>query len=451
MLKHIRNISILVIILLIGIGIYAFRGDTARLSLAETTGTDPIITDLRREIIPTFNVKEALVWDKDGKPNAVEGLSVARFAEGLDHPRSMLRLPNGDILVAETNAPARNIEGIAGRIMKYMVDKAGAGTPSANRITLLRDGDKDGVAEERFVFLEGLNSPFGMALIGDRLFVANTDALLSYPYQDGDTKITAQATKVVALSDAGPNLHWTKNIIAGPEGKKMYVAVGSNSNIAENGAELERDRAAILEVDLATQKTASYAAGLRNPVGMDYDPIKNELWTVVNERDMAGSDLVPDYLTKAVGGSHHGWPWHYWRYVDTRVKNQNLDHRQYERRPDYALGAHVAPLGLAFSRGDALGAKFASGAFVARHGSWNRIPYSGYDVIFVPFNEKGQPFGQPITILDGFVDDDEKARGRPTMLTFDQDGALLVSDDVGGIIWRVSGKAAAQDDQETVP
>ena len=415
------------------------RGDNARLPLEATTGVEPTITNVRKENFPTIKIAEADPWNPGESPVAAEGLTVERFAEGLDHPRSMLRLPNGDILVAETNSPPRTNSGIEGWIMRNLMSKAGAGSPSANRISLLRDGDADGKVDQKFSLLENLNSPFGMALIEDTLYVANTNEVLAYPFAVGDTKITAEGRKVANLNAKAPNNHWTRNLIASPDGKYLYIAVGSNSNIGENGRDTEKERAAILQVELATNNKIVYSDGLRNPVGLAYEPVSGKLWTVVNERDMLGSDMVPDYLTEVVFASHYGWPWHFWRgHIDPRVEPKNLDHRQYERRPDYGLGAHVAPLGLAFSHGQALGAPFDSGAIIARHGSWNRKPLSGYDVIYVDFNEKGKPQGKPQMVLTGFVDDNEKARGRPTMVEFDQSGALLVSDDVGGIIWRVS-------------
>ena len=420
MLKHLRNIAILLIILGAGAAYYFTRGDTARLPLEATTGVEPDLTHVRSEKFPTINIAKAEPWGEGEGPVAADGFVVERFAEGLDHPRSMFRLPNGDVLVAETNSPPRTNSGIEGWIMRNLMSKAGAGTESANRISLLRDSDKDGKVDETFVFLENLNSPFGMALIDDTLYVANTDAVYAYPYADGDTKITAEGRKVANLNAKAPNNHWTRDLLASKDGKYLYISVGSNSNIGENGMDKEKQRAAILQVELATNKKSIYADGMRNPVGMAYLPGTDKFYTVVNERDMLGG------------------------HVDPRVEPKNLDHRQYERRPDYALGAHVAPLGLAFSHGQALGKPFATGAVVARHGSWNRQPLSGYDVVYVNFDQRGDPEGKPLTILSGFVDDEQQARGRPTMVAFDQTGALLVSDDVGGIIWRVSRKDAAK-------
>ncbi|MGL5838013.1 MAG: PQQ-dependent sugar dehydrogenase [Sphingorhabdus sp.] len=439
MRKHIFRFSIFILVL-IGIGAwYALRPDVARLPLSKVTGTDPVITDAREELVPTVSIAEADRWKAGEAPLAAQGLVVERFAEGLDHPRNIYTLPNGDILVAETNAPANRLKGFEGWIAERLFKKAGAGVPSANRITLLRDADGDGKAEVKSTLLKGLNSPFGMVLIDDTLYVANTDAVLAFPYKLGDTTITAAGRKVKALNGKAPNNHWTRNLAASADGKKLYIAVGSNSNIAENGLENEVGRAQVIELDLATGKSGPYSYGLRNPVGLDWDS-QGRLWTVVNERDMLGSDTVPDYLALVEFGADYGWPHHYWGgFTDHRVKPGKPEKRQYERRPDYALGVHTAPLGLAFADDAKLGGPFTSGAFIARHGSWNRVPKSGYDVIFVPF-KNGEPAGQPFNVLTGFLDKEEKAQGRPTMLAIDKTGALLVSDDVGNIIWRVRAK-----------
>lgn len=439
MRKHILGFSAFVLFLAV-IGIwFALRPDVAQLPLSKVTGVDPAITDAREEMVPTVSVATAIGWKTGETPVAAEGLVVERFAEGLDHPRNVYVLPNGDVLVAETNAPANRMKGLEGWIAEKLFSKAGAAVPSANRITLLRDGDGDGKAELRTAFLEGLNSPFGMALIGNTLYVANTDAVLAFPYKTGDTKIAAEGKKILELNAKAPNNHWTRNLAASPDGKKLYIAVGSNSNIGENGLDTERGRAQVIELDLATGKSGAYSSGLRNPVGLDWDS-KGQLWTVVNERDMLGSDTVPDYLAVVEFGADYGWPHHYWGgFTDHRVKPGKPEKRQYERRPDYALGVHTAPLGLVFADRAKLGGPFTSGAFIARHGSWNRVPKSGYDVIFVPF-KNGQPTGQPLNVLTAFLDKDEQARGRPTTVTVDKSGALLVSDDVGNIIWRVRAK-----------
>ena len=453
-----RNILILllmVILVLGGLAWYFLSGDTARLNERDVQGPSPVITEPRAEMFPTINVAEVAGWQDGETPVAAQGLTVTRYADKLDHPRSMLRLPNGDMLVAETNSPPRENKGIEGWIMRNLMNRAGAGSVSANRISLLRDNDGDGVAEFRTTFLQGLNSPFGMQLVGDTLYVANTDALLAFPYIEGETSITARGEKIADLPATKPNNHWTRNLLASPDGKTLYVAVGSATNIADNGLAIEANRATILQVDLATKKAIVYAAGLRNPVGMDWNPATGALWVVVNERDMLGSDLVPDYLTDVPIGTQFGWPWIYWgKYEDFRVEPRRTDLIEYTHRPDYALGVHVAPLGLTFADKARLGGRFARGAFVALHGSWNRKPAAGYSVIFVPFNASGQPAvtrdkdgnvtgGLPIDVLTGFLTDDGAARGRPTMLAVDKTGALLVSDDVSGIIWRVTGNGKA--------
>lgn len=441
MLKHIRNFAIIFIIAAIGFGYYISRPDVAQLPLAALTGPDIDLSEVRQreQKFPTVNIAEVDRWSENEMPVAADGLKVERFAEGFDHPRNIYVLPNGDILVVESNSPPREGGGLFAWAASYFMDKAGAGTPSANRITLLRDSDGDGVPETRSEFLSGLNSPFGVSLVGDILYVANTDALLAFPYKEGDMKITAKGKEVAKLNAQAPNNHWTRNIIANPQGTKIYIAVGSNSNIGENGMESEARRANILEHDIASGRTRIYANGLRNPVGMTWDD-KDDLWTVVNERDMLGSDLVPDYLTRIQAGQDYGWPQHYWGgYTDPRVEPLMPDKRQYETRPDYALGSHTAPLGLVFSLDNALGDAYANGVFVARHGSWNREPKSGYDVIFIKF-QNGNPIGQPINVLTGFLDADEKAQGRPTSVAMAPDGALLVVDDVANIIWRVSAK-----------
>ncbi len=439
MWKHVRNITLIFVALgLIGIW-YITRPDVAQLPLDAVTGPTPQITAGREQIFPTIAVADVDRWKTGEAPVVAPGLVVERFAEGLDHPRNLYTLPNGDILVAETNSPPRKMGGVEGLVMKWLMGKAGADVPSANRITLLRDANGDGQAELKTPFLTGLNSPFGMVLIGEKLYVANTNGLLVFPYKTGDTKITAKGKELTKFNARAPNNHWTRNLAASPDGKKIYISVGSNSNIGENGMENEVGRAMVFEYDIAKDKKIPYAIGLRNPVGLGWDKA-GRLWTVVNERDMLGSDLVPDYLALVEFGADYGWPQHYWGgFTDTRVKPLKPEKREYERRPDYALGAHTAPLGLAFGYNGKLGAGLTEGAFVARHGSWNRKPVSGYDVIFVPF-PKGEPAGKPVNVLTGFLDKDGKAQGRPAMLALAKDGSLLVSDDVGNIVWRVRAK-----------
>ncbi len=436
MIKHIRNLTIIFLIAAIGAGYYFSRSDVAQLTLDETTGPKPTIGGPRSQVIPTINVAEVDRWKAGEKPVAAAGLKVESFAVDLEHPRNLYVLPNGDILVAETSSPTQG-SGITGMVAKRLMTKAGANVPSANRITLLRDSDGDGTPETKTKFITGLNAPFGMALVGDILYVANTDAVLAFPYKNGDTAIAAKGKKILDLNAQAPNMHWTRNLAASPDGKKLYVAVGSNSNVADDGMKIEKNRAMVIEIDLATGKSLPFATGMRNPVGMAWTK-SGDLWAVVNERDMLGSDLVPDYLGRVEFGADYGWPQHYWGgYTDHRVYPKLPEKRQYERRPDYALGSHVAPLGLAFADSAKLGDGFASGAFVARHGSWNRVPVSGYDVIFVRF-ENDLPVGKPVNVLNGFLDKDGKAQGRPTMVAIDNAGGLLVSDDVGNRIWRVT-------------
>jgi len=349
---------------------------------------------------------------------------------------------NGDVLVAETNAPSKpgDAQGIKGWVMGQVMKRAGAGVPSANRITLLRDGDGDGVAEQRTVLLEGLNSPFGMALVGNDLFVADTDAVLRFPYVTDDTRITAPGIKLLDLPAGTINHHWTKNLIASPDGTRLYVTVGSNSNAAERGMVVETERAAIWEVDIKSGAHRVFASGLRNPNGLAWEPQTGALWTVVNERDELGSDLVPDYLTSVGDGAFYGWPYSYYgQHIDTRVTPQRPDLVASAIAPDYALGSHTAPLGLVSSAGTTLSANFANGMFIGQHGSWNRRPHSGYKVIFVPF-ENGKPSGMPIDVLTGFLSGDGKAYGRPVGVALDKRGALLVADDVGNVVWRVSAR-----------
>ena len=370
-------------------------------------------------------------------PAVAPGLVVSAFAKGLDHPRWLYTLPNGDVLVAESNAPPKESGGgIKGWVMKQVMKAAGAATVSANRITLLRDADHDGIAEMRSVLIEGLNSPFGMALAGGRLYVANTDAIVSFAYQPGQTRIDEPPTKLTDLPAGPVNHHWTKNIIASPDGKRLYVTVGSNSNVAENGLAIEEGRAAIWEVDIGSGARRPFATGLRNPNGMGWEPETGALWTVVNERDELGSDLVPDYLTSVQDGAFYGWPWSYFgQNVDTRVKPPAPAMVAKAIAPNYALGTHVAPLGMVFAVGQKLGSGYASGVFIGEHGSWNRTPRSGYKVVFVPF-ANGRPSGQPMDVLTGFVQQD-KANGRPVGVALDGRGALLVADDVGNTVWHV--------------
>jgi glucose/arabinose dehydrogenase len=418
--------------------------EQAQLRVDQGIGPQPMLPPEVHTLIPTVNIAPAKHWPEGVKPTPAAGLAVNALASGLDHPRWLYVLPNGDVLVAETNAPERpeDGKGIRGFAQKLVMKRAGATVPSANRIMLLRDADGDGVAETKTVFLEGLNSPFGMALVGNDLYVANTDALLRFPYQTGATHIEGKGEKVVDMPDGPINHHWTKNVIASKDGKKLYVSIGSNSNVAENGIEAEAGRAAIMEVDIASGKSRSFATGLRNPVGMGWQPQSGALWVSVNERDELGSDLVPDYMTAVKDGGFYGWPYSYYgTHVDSRAQPPRPDLVQQAIVPDYALGPHTASLGLTFYDATLLGKDYAGGAIVGQHGSWNRKPHSGYKVIFVPF-ANGKPSGQPRDLLTGFLSKDGDAYGRPVGVAVDRKGAVLVADDVGNVVWRVSPAAA---------
>ncbi len=486
--------------------------ESSKLPDRADTGATPTLPAPTSSALPTVNIAPAVGWAAGQAPTAASGLQVKAFVSQLDHPRWLHVLPNGDVLVAETNAPPRpeQGQGIRGFVMKQVMKRAGAATPSANRITLLRDADGNGEAETRTVFLEKLNSPFGMALVGDKFYVAHTDAVWEYPYTEGAMRIEGAGRKLADLPGGPLNHHWTKALIASLDGTKLYATVGSNSNVAENGMAAEEGRAAIWEIDRASGAMRLYASGLRNPNGMAWDPVRNTLWTVVNERDELGSDLVPDYLTSVKDGGFYGWPYSwYGSYVDARVKPERPDLVAKSIVPDYALGAHVAPLGLVASSGglfalpgaapraasaaagtapasaasevvsaaasapaatdaaasaasaaaDAAfvaaaaaarpGAASAAGGvtldpkapidgmFVGLHGSWNRRPLSGYKVVWIPFAD-GKPQGTPVDVLTGFVNAQGKAQGRPVGVAIDRRGGLLVADDVGNTIWRVT-------------
>jgi glucose/arabinose dehydrogenase len=415
-------------------------GDTATLPVDAGFGPNPELPEANPSLVPTVHIAPAKGWEHGETPTAAAGLAVTAFARSLDHPRWLYVLPNGDVLVAESNAPARPEarKGIKGWLMKRIMKRAGAGVPSANRITLLRDNDGDGVAETRSVFLDNLNSPFGMELVGNNFYVANADALVRFSYREGSTTIEGPGVTVAALPGGPINHHWTKNVLASTDGRVVYVTVGSNSNVAENGMENEVNRAAILEVDAAGGSLRLYASGLRNPNGLAWNPVDGTLWVTVNERDGIGSDLVPDYLTSVQDGGFYGWPYSYFgQHVDERVEPQDPDAVAEAIVPDYALGAHTASLGLVFYEGDLLPPRFHSGAFIGQHGSWNRKPLSGYKVIFVPF-DGAEPSGMPEDVLTGFLNDEGEARGRPVGVAVDARGALLVADDVGNVVWRIT-------------
>jgi glucose/arabinose dehydrogenase len=401
-------------------------------------GPNPALPAPSRTMLPTMNIAPADPWPKGARPAVAQGLAVAAYASGLDHPRWLYVLPNGDVLVAETNKPPKPDEGFSlrGMVMKHEMKKAGAAVPSANRITLLRGAGPSGEAASRSVFLDGLFSPFGMALVGNDLYVANADALLRFPYQEGQTKISAKGVKVMDLP-AGINHHWTKNVVASPDGTRLYIAVGSNSNAGENGLDKEEGRAAIWEFNPADGKSRVFASGLRNPVGMGFQPQSGALWTSVNERDELGNDLVPDYMTSVKDGGFYGWPYSYYgQNVDARVEPARPDLVAKALTPDYALGAHTASLGLAFYNADLMPA-FKNGALIGQHGSWNRKPFSGYKLIYVPFAD-GKPSGPPQDVLTGFLSADGRAYGRPVGVAVDQGGGILVADDVGNTVWRIT-------------
>jgi glucose/arabinose dehydrogenase len=444
---HLMLISGVVSVGLIGAYFYLASDDVAQQDITELMGKTPNLKLMRREAFPTVNIAKVIGWQGNAKPIPAAGLAVNAFADKLDHPRWMKLLPNGDILVAESTQPAREAVGFQDKLARRLMKDANGSTVSANRITLLRDADHDGVAEFRSVLLNadnGLYSPFGMELVGDTLYVANTNALLAFPYKLGDTKITVKGEKILDLPATAPNNHWTRNVIASKDGKSLYVSVGSNSNIGENGLESEKNRANILEIYPKDKKFRIYAAGLRNPNGMALDPINGYLWTTVNERDMLGSDGPPDYLAWVDEGAFFGWPWFYWGgYLDDRVQPEAMEKRLYSRRPEYALGPHTASMGLAFANKAKLGAPLQRGAFIGQHGSWNRSPASGYKVIFVPFNDRGFAEGKAVDVLTGFLNSKGEAQGRPAGVAVDGQGALLVADDSGNRIWRVSSAAPA--------
>ena len=442
MFKKILIGLLALIVIIAGTLWWLSRPDVSRLSNAELTGRVPVLSDPRvQSALPTINIARAAAWPANAAPTAAPGLTVNRFASGLDHPRNLYVLPNGDVLVAETNSPPRAGGGISGWFARYILGRSGAGVPSANRISLLRDADGDGVAEIKTPFLTGLTSPYGMALVGTKLYVANTNALMVFDYVPGSTSITTPGSKVIDLPASGANSHWTKTLVASPDGRILYVGIGSNSNIADGGMAWERGRAQIIEVRPDSGYKRTFASGIRNPSGLAIHPITGALWASVNERDMLGSDMVPDYLAEIELGDFYGWPWYYWGgFLDDRVPEPDTDdRRQYVARPDYALGAHVAPLGMSFATNPALGAPSGNGAFIALHGSWNRVPRAGYKVVFVAFDDDGTPSDAlPLDVLTGFINANGEAMGRPADARQGRDGALLVADDVGNIIWRVN-------------
>jgi glucose/arabinose dehydrogenase len=408
-------------------------------------GPTPTLPAPQDSFFSTVNIAKATGWPNGMLPHAAIGTEVSAFATSLDHPRWLFVLPNGDVLVAESQAPPKpdDTKGISGKIHQWVMKRAGSGDkPSANRITLLR-ATAAGGEPERHVLISGLNSPIGMALIGDKLYVADSDALLSFPYHEGDTEIRAAPVKVTDLPAGTINHHWTKSLIASPDGSKLYVGVGSNSNVAENGLAAEYERAAVWEIDPANGTHKVFASGLRNPVGLAWEPTSHALWVAVNERDELGDHVPPDYMTSLRAGAFYGWPFSYYgQHVDDRAKPQNEALVASAVPPDYALGAHTASLGLCWSANSQL-PPFQNGMFVGQHGSWNRKLHSGYRVVFVPFSQ-GKPAGPPLDVLSGFLDEHDEAMGRPVGVAMDPQGALLVADDVGNTIWRVSRASLKQ-------
>ncbi|MGX9426096.1 MULTISPECIES: PQQ-dependent sugar dehydrogenase [Bradyrhizobium] len=435
-----RNLLVAMSIGALALSLSACNDPEDTKTVAQSYGAAPALPPPEHSLIPTVDIATPNPWPAGTKPMAANGMAVNAFATGLDHPRTVYVLPNGDVLVAESNAPPKpdDGKGVKGFIYKQAQKWAGAGVPSANRITLLRDADGDGVAETRSIFLKDLNSPFGMVLVGNDFYVADSDAIMRFPYHEGDTKIDAAGAKLTELPAGTINHHWTKDLTASPDGSKLYATVGSNSNVGENGVEAEANRAAVLEVDRQSGEWRVFASGLRNPNGPSWNPQTGELWVTVNERDELGNDLVPDYMTSVKDGGFYGWPYSYFgQHVDSRVDPQRPDLVAKAIVPDYALGAHTASLGLTFNTGNLFPQDMAGGAFIGQHGSWNRKPRSGYKVIFVPL-ANGKPAGPPRDILTGFLNDKGEAQGRPVGVRIAKDGALLVADDVGNTVWRVT-------------
>lgn len=405
----------------------------------EGYGAQPKLPPPQNDVVPTINPAVAVGWPAGAGPVAPAGFTVTRYASGLDHPRWIYTLPNGDVLVAEASTQAESGGGIVGWIRNQVQRRAGAVGQSANRITLLRDVDGDGDVDQRHVFAEHLNQPIGMALVGEHFYVANTDSVVRFRYAPDAIHVPGEGDVVLRLPHRqGDNGHWTRVLAVSPDQTKLYVSVGSSSNIADYGIPAEERRAAIWEFNLDGSGARIYASGLRNPIGIEFAPGSNELWAVVNERDMLGDNLVPDYITHVQDGAFYGWPYSYYgQHVDERVKPQRPDLVARAIAPDFAVGAHTASLGLHFYRGSALPEHYRSGVFVGQHGSWNRSVLSGYKVVFVPF-VNGRPAGQIEDFLTGFVNGRGEAQGRPVGIGEDRTGALLVADDVGNTIWRVA-------------
>lgn len=401
-------------------------------------GANPTLPEPQQYLLPPMHIARSSSWSPGETPTVAQGLQVHALAAGLEHPRSVYVLPNGDVLVVESSGPKAPIHRPKDLIMGWVQSFAGAGAKGGNRITLLRDLDANGVAKQRTVFLDHLNSPFGVALVGNDFYVAETDALVRYPYKDGETSIAAPGIKLTDLPGGPINHHWTKSLLASADGKKLYVGVGSNSNITENGIQAEAERAAIWEVDRESGAHRIFASGVRNPTGLQWEPQSGRLWAIANERDELGPDLVPDYMTSIKDGGFYGWPYSYYgQHIDPRVMPQRPDLVASAVVPDYALSSHVAPLGVAFYTGSNLPMQYRGGAFVGEHGSWDRNPLNGYKVVYVPFSD-GRPSGPAQDVVTGFLDGAQQARGRPVGLAVDKAGGLLIADDLGNTVWRVS-------------
>ncbi|MCJ1960362.1 PQQ-dependent sugar dehydrogenase [Novosphingobium mangrovi (ex Hu et al. 2023)] len=439
-----KALAALIVLVLALVAFFAWTqySNSSDLPSDATAGKDPTLVDPDPQTIPSMKLVDPVGWAEGEAPTPAKGLVVTRFAQGLQHPRTMLTLPNGDVLVTETGAPkASESGGLTGMVMGWAMGKVGAGAPSADTIKLLRDSNGDGKADQTFDLRKAdLVSPSGMAYREGKLYVANHDAILEFAFTPGDTKIEGTPKKLMDLWPGGN--HWMRNLLLSEDGKALYVAVGSATNIADNGMEEEAGRAAIWEIDTETGRRRQFAAGMRNPNGLDWNPATGEMWATVQERDMLGPDLVPDYFTNVPVGAQYGWPWVYWKNIfDERVQYDMQTYMiEYTRKPEYAMGAHTGTLGMVFDKGGTkLGKAFQNGAFIARHGSWNRRPAVGYDVVFIPFDANGNPRDvKPQRVLTGFLEEDgSTTHGRPTWVAFDASGALLVTDDTAGIIWRV--------------
>ena len=427
--------------LALGTGLFALAGcgGSGKMDAMTQVGPNPPLPVQNQYLVPPMHVAPVDKWQGGAMPTVAPGLKIAALATGFSHPRSLYVLPNGDVLVVESSGPPAPVNRPKELIMGLVQGYAGAGAPGAQRITLLRDTNGDGKPDVRTTFLDNLNSPFGVALVGGDLYVANTDAIVRFPYSTGETKITAPGTVLTALPGGPIDHHWTKSLAASPDGTKLYVGIGSNSNITENGIGAELDRASIWEVDRTSGAHRIFASGLRNPNGLSWEPQTKQLWAVVNERDELGPNLVPDYMTSVKDGAFYGWPFSYWgQHVDPRVMPQRPDLVAKAIMPDYSLSSHVAPLGMTFYGSANLPARYRGGAFVGEHGSWDRNPLNGYKVVFIPF-AGGKPAGKTQDVVTGFVGAGGKAHGRPVGLAVDKAGALLVADDLGDTVWRVSG------------